>query len=104
MTGKENVRRAIEFDSPGHVPVHIDVNFNWLEDKEPYKQDKLKELISSVPDDMLVRGYHPPIDIQIDEKTGIRSWLDEWGVGWLDDGHGARAVTQPYRNGKNLTD
>ena len=30
-TGRENVTRAICFANPEHMPVHIEVNFNWLE-------------------------------------------------------------------------
>lgn len=102
ISGKENLRRAIEFNGPEHLPVHIDVYFDWLLEKDEAKRDRIRELIQGIPEDMIVRGYHAPVDIST--VDGIRSWKDEWDVGWVDDGHGARAVSHPLEDGYNLLD
>ena len=38
------------------------------------------------------------------DSDGNRRWNDEWNVGWIDDGHGARAVSHPLETGYELLD
>ena len=101
-TGKENLARAITFTKPKYLPVQIDVNFNWLIEKDPAKQREIIALMEERPVNMIVRGYHAPkTDLQSDQ-IGIEEWSDEWKVGWLDDGHGARTTYHPLEEGYHL--
>jgi hypothetical protein len=104
ISGRENIKKAIEFNGPSWLPVHIDVNFDWLEDKDSYKQEKARELMKDIKADMVVRGYHSPAEKNITVNGSLRSWKDEWNVGWADDGRGARAVYHPLEEGYQLLD
>ncbi|MBN2557588.1 MAG: hypothetical protein JXB33_02395 [Clostridia bacterium] len=100
MNGKENLRRAIDFKGPERLPVHIEVNFDWLLDKDEAKRNEIRTLIENMPVDMIIRGYHSPEDSPVPNGT----WKDEWSVGWLDDGHGARVTSHPLIDGYHLMD
>lgn len=102
ITGRENLLRAITFKKPAYLPVHIEVNFDWLIEKNTTKEMKIKELIQEIPVDMIVRGYHEPKTEEESDQNNIKKWKDEWDVGWLDDGHGARTTSHPLEGGYNL--
>ena len=53
---------------------------------------------------MIVRGYHATISDDMVDPDGNRCWNDEWNVGWIDDGHGARAISHPLESGYDLLD
>ncbi len=104
INGKENLYKAIEFNGPSWLPVHIDLNFDWLEEKDPVKQETIKELMCNIKADMVVRGYHSPAEKNVNVDNNVRTWKDEWDVGWVDDGRGARAMIHPLEAGYHLLD
>ncbi|MBN2883752.1 MAG: hypothetical protein JXN10_09500 [Clostridia bacterium] len=104
ISGRENINKAIEFKGPSWLPVHIDVNFDWLAEKDTYKQEKARELLKEIKSDMVVRGYHSPAEKNVTVDGSVRSWKDEWDVGWADDGRGARVVYHPLEKGYQLLD
>ena len=105
MSGRDNYRRAIEFGTPDYLPCTIDVNLEWLREKEPDKIDRIHELQARFPVDLLggisaARNRTDP-----ERVDGITRWTDEWGTGWIDDGHGAKTDTYPLIDGyKSLDD
>lgn len=98
MTGKENVRRAIEFEEPAYLPCTIGVNMEWLEDKNEAKRALVRELATSFPDDMAwintARNGSEPVC-----RDGVTRWTDEWQTGWYDNGHGGITETYPLKSG-----
>ncbi|MBN2851764.1 MAG: hypothetical protein JXQ23_03415 [Clostridia bacterium] len=102
MTGKENLQRAISFGGPEHLPVQIDINYEWLNEKNNEKTEKIENLRKTIFEDMIVCGYHAPERIEKTEKLNEKKWFDEWNVGWIDDGHGARTFQHPLEKGYHL--
>jgi len=98
ITGKENLLRAMNFKGPSHLPVHIDLNFDWLVEKDEVKQREIIGLMDGIQKDMIVRGYHSP-DTPEEAPEGIKKWRDIWDVGWEDNGHGARVISHPLEAG-----
>ncbi|MDW8101188.1 MAG: uroporphyrinogen decarboxylase family protein [Anaerolineae bacterium] len=96
--GQENFRRAIEFRSPFYLPTELAVDLNWLYDKDPAKQERVRALQARFPDDLLnltsLRNLREPASVD-----GVLRWTDEWGVQWLDDGHGGRVASHPLLPG-----
>jgi uroporphyrinogen decarboxylase len=95
VTGEENYRRVIEFGGPTYIPNTLSVNLDWLWENDPAKIDRLRELQNQFPDDMLdgldvARNKAPPTVVD-----GVTHWIDEWGTGWVDYGHGARPEIYP---------
>jgi len=104
ISGRENFRRAIEFDKPEYLPCIIAggwVRLNWLLEKDPEKIKKIKELQNLFPNDQIsvdvTRNRSEPV-----EENGIIKYVDEWGTGWIDIGYGARAEIFPLAGGFNL--
>lgn len=97
ISGRENFTRAIEFKSPDYIPAMLRVDFDWLYEKDAAKVQRIHELQSQFPDDMLdwldaVRNLSDP-----KRENGITRWIDEWSTGWEDDGFGAKAVSYPLQ-------
>ena len=99
MTGKENCKRAIEFKGPAYLPCAIEVNLDWLYDKDEGKRNRVRELSARFPGDLL--GWVSPADYGADlgVRDGVRRWKDQWGTGWKDDGHGAKTESYPIEGG-----
>ncbi len=53
VTGKENFKRAIEFKGPAYLPCTIGANLDWLYDKDEGKRNRVRELSTGFPCDML---------------------------------------------------
>lgn len=99
ITGVENYRRAIEFRGPAYLPTTIGVDLSWLREQNPAKIQRIQELQSLFPDDLLggldvARHRCEPVTV-----AGITRWKDEWGTGWADDGYGAKTETYPLSEG-----
>ncbi len=99
MTGVENYRRTIEFRKPEYLPVSIGCDFAWLYETDELKVGRIRELMSALPDDIYF--LHGDMDIRHSEDTACteKRWLDLWGTGWADDGHGAKAYSYPLEAG-----
>ncbi|MBN1540825.1 hypothetical protein JW992_01680 [candidate division KSB1 bacterium] len=99
MTGIENYQRAIDFKGPAYLPCTLEVNLEWLCEKDENKHRSIRELISQFPDDLLpwidaARNATEPLC-----QDGLKRWSDEWGTGWTDDGHGAKTESYPLSQG-----
>ncbi|MDW7681962.1 MAG: hypothetical protein SCK70_15475, partial [bacterium] len=99
MTGHENFRRAIEFKGPAYIPCTIEVNLDWLHDKDEAKRAQVRELAARFPNDILgwvdsARNLAEPV-----RRDGVTRWTDEWHTGWEDDGHGAKTQSYPLEGG-----
>lgn len=102
MTGKENFKRAIEFGSPSYLPcmVSSSLHLDWLMDKDQSKRQRVRELAARFPNDRL-----SPVDYMSPNKAepvccaGVTRWIDEWGTGWVEDGHGAKTESYPLEAG-----
>lgn len=96
MTGRENLCRAIEFRTPQYLPCTFSAMLDWLRDKDPAKQARVRELTAATGGDVLspgqcFRGRWKPAD--------RNRWRDEWGTEWLNEGYGAISVDHPLQSG-----
>jgi uroporphyrinogen decarboxylase len=104
MSGRENYARAIQFENPKYLPCTLDVDLEWLYDRDPAKQQRVRELQSLFPDD-LVGGLNVAQNAaELQTKEGVTRWTDEWGTGWEDDGHGAKTERYPLLAGYDALD
>ncbi len=99
ISGKENFKRAIDFKTPEYIPAILRVDLNWLYEKDQEKVDKIRNLQAQFPDDRLdeldaIKNLASP-----KTENGITHWIDEWGTGWSDDGHGAKPLSYPLIEG-----
>ena len=104
ITGRENYKRAIEFGSPERLPVGVDCMFDWLWEKDEAKVARIKEIQSRFPLEIVHASCFHNRPGLIEKGDNARHWLDEWGTGWEDDGHGAKTETYPMEEGYHLFD
>ena len=104
MTGRENYAKTIEFGGPDYVPCCIDVDLDWLYEKDAGKSEVILELRSQVRDDILCAFEAAGTRMDLRADNGNTQWNDEWGTGWLDDGFGAKTVIHPLSGGYDLMD
>ena len=99
MTGCENYNRAIEFKEPEYLPSTAGVDLGWLHEKDPAKVEQIHELQSLFPHDMLngLNVARNAAEPQV--QDGVARWVDEWGTGWENDGHGAKTESYPLLKG-----
>ncbi|MBD3385160.1 hypothetical protein GF407_09550 [candidate division KSB1 bacterium] len=99
IEGIENFIRAIEFSGPAYIPAVLEVDLDWLIDKDEGKRryclDLKSQFRTDLLDDLDVAVYY--LDLNKDQQ--LRRWRDEWNTGWEDDGHGARPVRYPLSDG-----
>jgi hypothetical protein len=99
----ESYTQAIQFEGPDYLPCTLDVNLDWLYDQDRAKQDRIRDLQSQFRDDL-----HGGLDAALTSKPtlrdGVSRWTDEWGTGWVDDGHGAKTEAYPLIEGYELHD
>lgn len=97
MTGRENIKRAIDFGSPEYIPNDMYVNFDYVRDKNEDDTKRINELLTRFPEDLV--GF---MWVWIDkwEKTdGVTYKHDEWGTEWIDDGNGLVTCGYPLEDG-----
>lgn len=101
MTGAENYARAIEFRGPAYLscPRPLDTYLDFLADRDEAKLARICELAAQFPDDLLDRVSVARNAVQPVVRDGVRQWIDEWGTGWEDDGHGAKTEAYPLADG-----
>lgn len=98
MTGKENLTRAIEFRGPAWLPMDISVNLEWLYEKDAAKQRTIRDLANRFPEEIMGVGVHRNKTEPV-RQDNVRRWVDEWGTGWEDDGHGDKTESYPLQSG-----
>jgi uroporphyrinogen decarboxylase len=102
IDGHENYARAIEFRGPEYLPAAIGCDVRWLYDKDPAKLAKVGELQSRFPSDIALYGEGgDPVKAPVKED-GVTRWIDEWGTGWEDDGHGGKTEGYPLEDGYHM--
>lgn len=99
IAGRENYVRAIEFKGPAYLPCTVGVSLGWLQEQDEHKVERIRELAARFPQDMLggldvARNSREP-----ETRDGVTRWVDEWGTGWADDGHGAKTESYPLVQG-----
>jgi uroporphyrinogen decarboxylase len=99
ISGRDNFEKTIEFKSPKYVPCIIRVDLDWLLEKNQAKADRIHELQNQFPLDILdwldvTQNLSEP-----ENENGIKRWVDEWGIGWQNDGFGAKAESYPLSEG-----
>jgi len=102
MTGKENVKKAIEFGKPEYLPIELNFDPNWMNEKNENKVIIIKELFDQLKQDILNPSPFVHSVGEIIREGNKSFWLDEWGTGWEDDGYGTKAVTFPLEDGYEL--
>jgi len=90
MTGRERVRRALEFESPDRVPRDL----WWLPAVEMFQEDELSGLLDEFPMDITSPDFSPGISEKQEnsdlrnysvyglERPTVGSYIDEWGSIW----------------------
>ena len=104
ISGRENYRRAIEFESPRYLPSILGCDFEWLYEKNEAKVARIRELQARFPADLLGVGDCYRIPSEPVTAGGVTRWEDEWGTGWENDGHGAKTETYPLESGWEAVD
>ncbi|MFA6241828.1 MAG: uroporphyrinogen decarboxylase family protein [Candidatus Hydrogenedentales bacterium] len=102
LSGKENYRRAIEFGTPEWVPVQLHCPFDCLYERDTGKEGKILELASRFPDDLLKVDPVFKFVNPIENVDGVLRWVDHWGTGWVEDGHGGKTNFHPFEDGYHL--
>ena len=105
ISGQENFRRTIEFEGPDYLPCAVEVYPGWLQEQDEAKFRRIGELQAQLDrQDLLSLWLMPKAksEVQSEAQDGVKRWVDGWGTGWLDDGHGARAVSYPLEAGYEL--
>ena len=102
LTGRENYRRAIEWGGPEWVPAQLWCPFEGLYEQDRGKKTHIEELAGRFPKDLLnvapaYKQRRPPQKVE-----GVWRWVDEWGTGWADDGHGGKTDHYPLEGGYHL--
>lgn len=101
ISGRENYQRTIEFRGPEYLPAIIGVDFNWLQEKDAVKIARIRELQTRFP----LNAFCLNAALNQSEpetSANIIRWVDEWGTGWVDDGHGAKTEIYPLADGYEL--
>jgi hypothetical protein len=98
ISGHENYARAIEFGNPAYLPCELGVPLTWLVERDEVKLARIREMQGRFPKDLL-----PRVDVSREgareTRDGVTRWVDEWGTGWADDGHGAKTDGYPLAGG-----
>jgi len=99
ISGRENYLRTIGFSGPEYVPCSLWVGLDWIREKDDAKRQRIRALQARLPDDLLgflnvTRNTREPESI-----GGALRWVDEWGTGWADSGHGAKTEHYPLLEG-----
>lgn len=94
MTGHDNFTRAIECAGPAYLPGTLWVNLDWLREKDERKQQRIRELQAQFPPGLLGL-WESHARQRAWEVAGKKLWIDEFGAGWEDDGHGAKTCSHP---------
>lgn len=102
ISGKENFKRAIDFKTPEYIPTILRVDLDWLHEKNEAKADKIRDLQAQFPDDRLDELDAVKNLVEPKAENGNTHWIDEWGTGWSDDGHGAKPDSHPLIEGYQL--
>lgn len=96
MNGRENIQRTIDFNEPEYIPTDMYVNFDYLYDKTPEDQNRLRELESLFP-----RDLNSFMWVWLDKWEtidGITLKHDEWKTDWVDDGKGLVTCGYPLED------
>jgi hypothetical protein len=99
MTGKDVYRRTIEFSNPAYLLFTVDVDLDWLRDKDEAKRERVRELAAAFPDDLLGGVTAAARETKLIDDDGVTRWWDEWQTGWADDGNGAKTASYPLIDG-----
>jgi uroporphyrinogen decarboxylase len=104
ISGKANLRKTIEFEDPAYVPCTFDLNLDWLKEKDQAKIEQIQQLRSQFPADILGGLSAAKNRTEPERNDGVLQWTDEWGTGWVDDGHGAKTDYYPLMEGYSQLD
>ncbi len=104
ITGRENYIRTIEFKGPAYLPCELGVDFDWLWEKDEAKAERIRELKAGFHKDMLGWLDVARNAVEPHTKGGSTRWIEEWGTGWADDGHGAKPDIYPLIDGYEQLD
>jgi len=100
ISGRENYARAIEFRSPAYLPVHLVLDLDWLQEKDPAKRERIRALQALFPDDLLGwLGAWRNATEPVAGADGAKRWTDEWGVGWTSKDLGGHPISHPLADG-----
>ena len=102
ISGRENYTRAIEFKSPQCLPVAVGCNLGWLYEQDEAKIAKIQDLMARFPSDVTSLNQGGPHISGPTTENGVTRWVDEWGTGWEDDGHGGKTESYPLEAGYHL--
>ena len=97
LNGKEEIIKAIEFNGPAYLPCLIDVDFMFLHEKDTQKELRIRELLT-----LTNRDCCNIMGCSLDSVEVVNNIVykdDEWGVKWLDDGHGMFTTYHPLEDG-----
>ena len=97
MSRREVFKKAIEFGGPEYLPHLIDINFKYLREKDPRKEERILELL-----DLLGRDSFNYFWNWLDKSEtigGTEHKTDEWGTKWQDTGYGMITTYHPMEDG-----
>ncbi|HIJ73299.1 MAG TPA: hypothetical protein HPP83_04275 [Candidatus Hydrogenedentes bacterium] len=102
MSGRDNYARAIGFKTPAYLPILIGCEFSAFYEQDQAKFERIRQLQSRIPDDVRMLGPSPKPVVEPSTEGGVTRWVDHWGTGWENDGHGAKTEMYPLEAGYHL--
>ena len=102
LNGKEHFTRAIDFKRPEYCPSLIEVNFNFLHEKDEKKQEMIISLLDRIGDNEIVS-----MGCWKDKRwteNGVNYWEYEWGTRRVDTGVGFHPQYFPMGEGYEYID
>ncbi len=104
ISGKENYTRSIQFQKPEYIPAILNTDLSWLSEDNADKKNYIRSLQQQIKDDIIVDIHVAQNQTEPVTTNNMKTWVDEWGTGWEDDGFGAKAEQFPLVEGYHVLD
>lgn len=102
MTGKENIKRAIEFRQPEYLPLELYFFPSHLNEKDEKKVEEIQKLAESLKYDIIDPSTYIHAIGETTKEGDLYYFFDEWQTGWVYDGFSSKAISFPLQGGYDL--
>jgi uroporphyrinogen decarboxylase len=102
MTGRERIKRTLQFQHPPYLPHSFGVHLPGLYEQNVEKAARIEAFFGKYPHDLVV--WLMPWQQEDVKKDGVVCRTDEWGTQFRDDGHGMYTTYHPLEAGYGQMD